>query len=82
MTQKPIFFYGPTGNGKTSVAVRLFRVYQDAVLIPYALEFDGQIIVLYDPTEFFMTQLFTESLTSKAVMIWIPAGRYVDVRVL
>ena len=49
MTQKPIFFYGPTGNGKTSVAVRLFRVYQDAVLIPYALEFDGQIIVLYDP---------------------------------
>jgi hypothetical protein len=48
--QKPIFFYGPTGNGKTSVAVRLFRVYQDAVLIPYALEFDGQIIVLYDPT--------------------------------
>jgi hypothetical protein len=42
MTQKPIFF-------KTSVAVRLFRVYQDAVLIPYALEFDGQIIVLYDP---------------------------------
>jgi hypothetical protein len=49
MTRKPIFFYGPTGNGKTSVAVRLFRVYQDAVLIPYALEFDGQIIVLYDP---------------------------------
>jgi hypothetical protein len=49
MTKKPIFFYGPTGNGKTSVAVRLFRVYQDAVLIPYALEFDGQIIVLYDP---------------------------------
>lgn len=50
MTQKPIFFYGPTGNGKTSVAVRLFRVYQDVVLIPYALEFDGQIIVLYDPS--------------------------------
>ncbi|MGD9227654.1 MAG: hypothetical protein PVF26_14210 [Desulfobacterales bacterium] len=50
MTQKPIFFYGPTGNGKTSVAIRLFRVYQDAVLIPYALEFDGQIIVLYDPS--------------------------------
>ena len=49
MTQKPIFFYGPTGNGKTSVANRLFRIYRDPVLIPYALEFDGQIIVLYDP---------------------------------
>jgi hypothetical protein len=27
----------------------LFRVYQDPVLLPYAVEVDGQIIVLYDP---------------------------------
>jgi predicted ATPase with chaperone activity len=44
------FVYGPTGNGKTSIVKRLFRVYQDTVLIPYAVEFDGQIIVLYDPS--------------------------------
>ena len=49
-SQKSIFLYGPTGNGKTSVVSRLFRVYQDPVLLPYAVEVDGQIIVLYDPT--------------------------------
>jgi predicted ATPase with chaperone activity len=49
ISQNSIFVYGPTGNGKTSIVKRLFRVYQDTVLIPYAVEFDGQIIVLYDP---------------------------------
>jgi predicted ATPase with chaperone activity len=49
ISQNSIFLYGPTGNGKTSIVTRLLRVFQDAVLIPYAVEFDGQIIVLYDP---------------------------------
>ncbi|MEJ2487618.1 MAG: ATP-binding protein [Anaerolineales bacterium] len=49
ISQNSIFVYGPTGNGKTSIVRRLFRVSQDTVLIPYAVEFDGQIIVLYDP---------------------------------
>jgi hypothetical protein len=49
ISQNSIFLYGPTGNGKTSIVKRLLRVFQDAVLIPYAVEFDGQIIVLYDP---------------------------------
>jgi hypothetical protein len=44
-----IFLYGPPGNGKSSLAERLLRVYQDAVLIPYAVEVDGQIISLFDP---------------------------------
>ena len=48
-SQKSIFLYGPTGNGKTSVISRLFRIYQDAIVIPHAVEVDGQIIVLYDP---------------------------------
>src|SRR5713101_7489707 len=47
--QTSIFLYGPPGNGKSSVAERLLRVYQDAVLIPYAVEVDGQIVGLYDP---------------------------------
>jgi len=44
-----IFMYGPTGNGKTSIVSRLPRIYQDVVAIPYAVEFDRQIIVVYDP---------------------------------
>ncbi|HUQ94960.1 MAG TPA: hypothetical protein VM120_24995 [Bryobacteraceae bacterium] len=49
ISQTSIFVYGPTGNGKTSLAERMLRVYQDAVLIPYAVEVDGQVIALYDP---------------------------------
>ncbi len=49
ISQTSIFLYGPTGNGKTSLAERLLRVYQDSILMPYAVEVDGQIITLYDP---------------------------------
>jgi hypothetical protein len=49
ISQNSIFIYGPTGNGKTSLAERMLRVYQDAVLIPYAVEVDNQVISLYDP---------------------------------
>lgn len=49
ISQNSIFLYGPSGNGKTSIAERMLRVYQDAVFIPYAVEVDNQIISLYDP---------------------------------
>jgi predicted ATPase with chaperone activity len=49
ISQTSIFVYGPTGNGKTSLAERMLRVYQDAVMIPYAVEVDNQVISVYDP---------------------------------
>jgi len=49
ISQNSIFVYGPTGNGKTSLAERMLRVYKDAVLIPYAVEVDNQVISMYDP---------------------------------
>jgi hypothetical protein len=49
ISQRSLFLYGGTGNGKTSIAERLYRLHCDAVVIPYALEVDGQIIILYDP---------------------------------
>jgi len=49
ISQKALFLYGPTGNGKTSLAERLLRVYEDAVLIPYAVELSGYVITLFDP---------------------------------
>lgn len=50
VSQDSLFLYGPTGGGKTTVAERLLRIYQDTVLIPHAVEVDSQIIVLFDPT--------------------------------
>jgi hypothetical protein len=44
-----LFLYGGTGNGKTSIAERILRIYHDTVLVPYAVEVDGHIISLFDP---------------------------------
>ncbi|MBK9166408.1 MAG: AAA family ATPase [Bryobacterales bacterium] len=49
ISQTSIFLYGPTGNGKTSLAERLLRLYHDAILMPWSVEVDSQIIALYDP---------------------------------
>jgi hypothetical protein len=49
ISQKALFLYGPTGNGKTSLAERLLRVYEDNILIPYALELSGYVITVFDP---------------------------------
>jgi hypothetical protein len=49
ISQNSIFLYGPSGNGKTSIAERMLRVYADGILIPYSVEVDNQIINLYDP---------------------------------
>ena len=44
-----IVLYGSTGTGKSSVAEAIPEVYHDRVWVPYAVEVDGQIIVVYDP---------------------------------
>jgi energy-coupling factor transporter ATP-binding protein EcfA2 len=49
ISQDSVFLYGPTGSGKTSIAERMLRAYSDAILVPYAVEVDGQIIQLFDP---------------------------------
>jgi predicted ATPase with chaperone activity len=46
-----VFLWGPAGVGKTTMAETLSRVLaDDPVWIPYAVEVDGQIITVYDPS--------------------------------
>lgn len=49
MTGGAIFLYGPTGNGKTSIAERLKRIYHDYVYVPYAIEVSGEVLSVFDP---------------------------------
>jgi hypothetical protein len=49
ISHKSVFFYGPTGNGKTSIAERLVRIYTDTVVVPYALDVDRHIVTIFDP---------------------------------
>jgi predicted ATPase with chaperone activity len=46
---RSIFLHGPTGTGKTALAVTVPCIYDDYVLIPYAIEVDDQIITVFDP---------------------------------
>ena len=45
-----ILLYGPPGNGKTSVAERIGRIFADTIYIPYCVEIDGQIMKVFDPS--------------------------------
>jgi hypothetical protein len=49
ISQSAIFLYGPSGTGKTTISERLMRVYDDIIVVPYAVEVDGQVILLADP---------------------------------
>jgi predicted ATPase with chaperone activity len=47
---RAILIYGAAGNGKTSIAEALVGAFEQPVYIPYAIEADGQIIKIYDPS--------------------------------
>lgn len=46
---RSLLLYGPSGNGKTTVTMAIGRMLPDLVLIPYAVEVNGQIIKVFDP---------------------------------
>jgi hypothetical protein len=50
ISQGAILMHGPAGTGKTSLAERMLRLYDDVIVVPYAIEVDGHIICLFDPT--------------------------------
>jgi hypothetical protein len=47
---RAILIYGAAGNGKTSIAEALISAFEQPVYVPYAIEADGQVIKIYDPS--------------------------------
>lgn len=45
---RAMLLYGAAGNGKTSAAMRIARIFSDLIFVPYCIEVDGQIIVIHD----------------------------------
>ena len=46
---RSLFLYGPPGNGKTTIAEGIAQMMGGQILIPHAIEIDGQIIKVFDP---------------------------------
>jgi hypothetical protein len=46
--RRSILLYGPPGNGKSSIAERIGRLFSDIIFVPYAIEVDNQIIRVFD----------------------------------
>ena len=46
---KSLFLYGDSGNGKTAIAEIISKMLGGDLFVPYAIEIDGQVIVIYDP---------------------------------
>lgn len=46
---RAIFLYGPTGNGKTTIAETIGTILPDNIFIPYAVTVGGEIISVFDP---------------------------------
>lgn len=45
---RPIFIYGPPGNGKTAISLRLGELFTDTIMVPYALYVEGNVIRVFD----------------------------------
>lgn len=50
VAQKSLFLYGPSGTGKSSLAERVLRIYRDRIAVPLAVEIDGNIVTVFDPS--------------------------------
>lgn len=72
ITHRSVFFYGPTGNGKTSIAERLVKIYTDTIVVPYALDVDRHIVTLFDPVVHRDLEVQDDSLDPAG---WCAAGR-------
>jgi hypothetical protein len=48
ISSQPLFLYGPPGNGKTTIGLKLGELWDDTILVPYAIFVEGNVIRVFD----------------------------------
>jgi predicted ATPase with chaperone activity len=75
---RAVLIYGAAGNGKTSIAEALVSAFEQPVYIPYAIEADGQIIKVFDPSthEIFPIKSDTNGSNGNTHPMFLPQMEY------
>ncbi len=76
-----ILIYGPAGNGKTTVAEIVGKIFQNVIYVPYCVDIDGEIMKVFDPTVHRQVEDLPEQQSganlrrSRVDLRWIPCYR-------
>jgi hypothetical protein len=61
---RSILMYGPPGNGKSSISNGIRDALGDLIYVPRAIEYNGQVITVYDPIMHVIVEENEDSATS------------------
>jgi hypothetical protein len=76
-----ILIYGPAGNGKTTVAEIVGKIFQNVIYVPYCVDIEGEIMKVFDPTVHHQVAEMPEQQggsnlrRSRVDMRWVPCYR-------
>jgi hypothetical protein len=76
-----ILIYGPAGNGKTTVAEIVGKIFQNVIYVPYCVDIDGEIMKVFDPTVHIQVAEMPEQQgsanlrRSRVDLRWVPCYR-------
>lgn len=77
-SSKSIFLYGHPGNGKTAIAEAIAQMLGGALYLPYAVDVDGQIMLVHDPVHH--EEIETEDDVIGRDALWLRSGPGYDRR--
>ena len=77
-SSKSIFLYGHPGNGKTAIAEAISQMLGGILYLPYAVDVDGQIMLVYDPVHHEEVETADDAIGRDA--LWIRSGPSYDRR--
>ncbi len=78
-----ILIYGPSGNGKTAIALRLQKIFSDVIYVPHAVLVEGEIVRVYDPSIHKLERQGASGSTRESTVVrreqhdarWVPCNR-------